>query len=142
MLVFCASVTSDGTTSTLTSGSLTLTTAPPPTAPTNAAIASVPTPTAVARPLVEIVATDGSGATQAATAVRSAVEPSEYCPMAANCCVCPTRIETVSGTTVMLMSRGTTVNVAWPDVDSNVAEIVVVSGTPAVARPDGEIAPT
>jgi hypothetical protein len=50
---------------------------------------AVPAATAVINPLLLTVATDGFDELQVACVVISLVVPSEYMPMALNCCVTP-----------------------------------------------------
>jgi hypothetical protein len=63
--------------------------------------------TAVDRPLLSIVATSGA-AVQVTADVRSAVELSEYVPMAVNCLVKPVAMTEAAGSTSIATSAGAT----------------------------------
>lgn len=71
-----------------------------------AVILVVPTATPVAKPVELIVAVAGVALTHVTWELTSAVEPSEYVPMAVNCCVEPTaRFAGVAGVTVIVDRR-------------------------------------
>ena len=63
--------------------------------------------------------------------------PSEYVPVAVNCCVPPTTIVGFAGVIAIELSVGTvcTVNVVLPVTPASVAERVVLPADTAVARP-------
>jgi hypothetical protein len=108
----------------------------PVTPPDVAEMVVVPTATVLARPPVAIVAVPASVEAQVAEAVRSAVEPSEYVPVAVNCCVTPAATTGFAGVTAMEASTGgSTVSVALPVTPPEAAEIVAVPGAWVVARP-------
>ena len=69
-----------------------------------AAIVVVPARTPVASPEPLIVATAVLDEDHATWPVRSCVEPSEYLPVALNCCVAPGESEAFAGATVMEVS--------------------------------------
>jgi hypothetical protein len=71
-----------------------------------------PATTAVAIPVVAIVATVVLVELQVTVAVRSAVELSEYVPVAVNCWVAPTVLLGLAGVTAMDESVGVVVGVA------------------------------
>ncbi len=58
--------------------------------PEVAVMIAVPAATAVTRPLLLTVATDGFDELQVTCVVISLIVPYEYMPMAVNCCVTPT----------------------------------------------------
>src|SRR5947208_1659608 len=60
-----------------------------------------PADTPVARPAAETVATDVLEEDQAALDERSFVVPSEYVPVALNCCVAPAAMEGFAGVTAI-----------------------------------------
>ena len=66
-----------------------------------AVIEDVPAATAVRSPVAEIVVTDGEADAQVEVAVRSAVLPSEYVPVAVSWSVAPRATEIVAGPTAM-----------------------------------------
>ena len=95
--------------------------------PKVAVMVAVPAATAVARPLVLTVATDGLDEVQVTCVLISRLVPSEYEPVAANCWVLPAGTLGVSGVTdiedkVALV----TVRVAVPDLPLKAAVMVVV----------------
>jgi len=117
---------------------LTVTVAPVlPVTPLNVAeIVVVPPPCPEARPPDEIVATRLFDELQVALDVTFAVVLLLYVAVAVNCCVDPLAKLGSEGVTAMLVSvAATTVNVALPACPLSVAEIVVLPGESAVARP-------
>jgi hypothetical protein len=95
-----------------------------------------PTATAVARPPLLTVATDGFDELQVACEVRSFVVPSENVPVAANCWVAPILILGVGGVRDMEdRVADVTVRVVLPEVLPELAVTVVVPKATAVARP-------
>ena len=61
----------------------------PETVPEVAVMVAVPAATAVTTPLLLTVATDGFDELQVTCVVISLIVPSEYMPVALNCCVTP-----------------------------------------------------
>jgi len=76
------------------------------TAPWEAVMEVAPAERAVARPEEPIVATVLSELTQVAVEVRSTVLESLKVPVAVNCWICPSSIETVVGVTAMEVKVG------------------------------------
>src|SRR5215469_18109053 len=64
----------------------------------------VPVPTAVASPAALIVATVVVAEFQVTCAVRSVTDPSEYIPVAVNCCVRPFGMDGLPGVTAIVCS--------------------------------------
>src|SRR5260370_10865090 len=110
--------------------------------PLVAEIVEVPTPTAVASPVLLIVAT--VPVAEAHTALLSTcVELSLNVPVAVNCCVAPLLIDGFAGVTAMDTSvAGVTVSSVEPVMLPLVAEIVEVPTPAAVASPVLLIDPT
>ncbi len=95
-----------------------------------------PTPAAVARPPVVIVATLVVTELQVALLVRSCVLKSEKVPVAVNCCVNPLAIEGLAGVTAIEVKVGaTTVRVVEPVTPESVALMLEVPVATAVASP-------
>jgi hypothetical protein len=82
-------------------GGITDSVALPFTDPELAVTVTSPTETAFAKPPALMVATAGSEIVQETEFVIVAVDPSEYFPVAANCLVCPIRIDALVGVTVI-----------------------------------------
>src|SRR5260370_1282824 len=103
--------------------------------PLVAEIVEVPTPTAVASPVLLIVAT--VPVAEAHTALLSTcVELSLNVPVAVNCCVAPLPIDGFAGVTAMDASvAGVTVSSVEPVMLPLVAEIVEVPTPTVVAKP-------
>ncbi len=112
--------------------------------PEVAVMVVVPTETAVARPLLSIVATAGLDEVQVTCMVISLFVPLLYVPVAANCCRAPTGILGLTG--VMIKEdrvAGITVRIVVPAETAleklfgmvEVAVMVVVPAETAVARP-------
>ena len=81
---------------------LTVSVAVPVMLPDAAEMTVLPTVTAVALPVAAlIVAVAGVPDVQVQELVRTWVEPSEYCPVAVNCCCCPAVRPAGFGVTVM-----------------------------------------
>jgi hypothetical protein len=68
--------------------------------PEDALIIEVPAPRLVVKPFAAIVATVGVSDIQNAVSVMSRVVPSEYRPVAVNCCVEPFEIDGLDGVTI------------------------------------------
>ena len=123
--------------------------APPEVLPEVAAMVVVPAATAVARPLLLTVATDGFEELQVTCAVTSKLVPSEYVPVAVNCWMTPigmlelaeiTRMEDrVAEDTVREVPPERLPKVVlpmiMPEVAVRVTAMVVVPAATAVARP-------
>ncbi len=109
----------------------------PLTPPSVAEMVVVPTATAVARPVVApIVAAATFVDAHATCVVTFCVEPSEYVPVAMNCCVSPAATLGLAGVTAMELSvAASTVSVVLPVTLPAVAEMVVVPAATVVARP-------
>jgi hypothetical protein len=103
-----------------------------------AIIVVVPDDTAVAKPPgLLIVATVGVEEFHVAVAFTFCVLPSEYVPVAVNCCVPPTAMDALAGVTAMLIRLGApvTVNSAVPVMEPEVAVIVDAPTAAPVANP-------
>ena len=101
-----------------------------------AEIVDVPPPCPVARPPDEIVATGVFDELQVTLDVTFAVVLLLYVAVAVNCCMAPLAKLGSEGVTAMAVNVGaTTVNFALPACPLSVAEIVVLPGESAVARP-------
>ena len=95
-----------------------------------------PVATAVARPLPLTVATDGLDEVQKTCLVRSWLVPSEYMPDAVNCRVAPTGTLGLAGVTDMEdRIAEVTVRVVLPGIVPEMAVMVAVPATAAVAKP-------
>ena len=110
--------------------------APPEVLPEVAEMVVVPAATAVARPLLLTVATDGFEELQVTCAVTSKLVPSEYAPVAVSCWVTPIgMLELADVTRMEDRVAEVTVREAPPGIPPEVAEMVVVPAATAVARP-------
>ena len=108
----------------------------PETFPDVAVAVVVPTATLLARPALLMVATPLSPVLQTAEFVMSRVLPSLYVAVAANCCVVPFANDELAGATAIDSRFGVvTVRRVEPDVDPDVAVIVVVPWVADAARP-------
>jgi len=104
--------------------------------PEVAVMVAVPAATAVARPLLLTVATDGLDELQMTCGVTSWFVPSEYVPEAANCGVNPTGMLRSAGVTEMEdRVAWVTVRAVLPETVPEVAVMVAVPAATAVARP-------
>ena len=82
----------------------------------------VPVPTALAKPVLLMVATEVFEELQVAVLVRFCVLPSLYVPMAVNCCIVPLGIEVLAGVTAIEeRTGGVTVNVVEPVTEPEAA---------------------
>lgn len=79
-----------------------------------AVMVAAPTVTAVARPLLLIVATEVLDEVQMTCVVISRLVPSEYVPVAVNCWLTPKGVFGLAGVKAMDNSAGTTVRVTLP----------------------------
>ncbi len=103
--------------------------------PEDAVMVVVPRLCELATP-ANTVATAGAEELHAAVAVRILVLPSEYVPVAVNCCVVPSGIEALDGATAMdTKTRGVTVRVVFPVTLGATAEMVVEPVRIEVPRP-------
>src|SRR5216684_62412 len=127
----CAEVTASDT----SVAGVTVSSVEPVMLPLVAEIVEVPTPTAVASPVLLIVAT--VPVAEAHTALPSTcVELSLNVPVAVNCCVAPLPIDGFAGVTAMEVSvAAVTVSSVEPVMLPLVAEIVEVPTPTAVANP-------
>ena len=100
---------------------LTVSAVDPFTPPQVAWIVEVPAPTAVANPVLLIVATEVFEEPQATEFVRFCVEPSLYFPVAVNCWVVPSGMEGLAGVTA---------------IDDSTAAAVMVSVVKPVTEPE------
>jgi len=116
----------------------------PEVLPEVAVMVVVPVETAKPRPLLSIVATDGLDELQVTCVVISMLVPLLYVPMALNCCMAPTGILGLTGTTAMEdRVAEVTVRVVLPEVPLvekllgavEAAVMVTVPMEAAVARP-------
>jgi hypothetical protein len=97
---------------------------------------AVPPATAVARPLLSILATNVLDELQVTCVVTSWLVPSEYAPEAANCWVDPTCIFRLADVTDMEdRVAEVTVRVVLPAIVPEVAVMIGVPAATAVARP-------
>jgi len=108
----------------------------PETLPKVAVMVVVPAATAVASPLLLVVATDGSEGVQVTCGVISRLIPSVYVPMAVNCRVTPTAILGLAGV-IDINDRIAEVTVMFvpPEMIPAVAVMVAAPVATAVARP-------
>ena len=112
-------------------------------APKAASIVVCPTATAVASPVVLIVATPGADELHAAALVTLCVLASLYVPVAVNCCVANTMIKAFAGVTVIDSNAGpVTERVVEPRIEFKAAAIVVPPGETLVASPAALIVAT
>ncbi len=104
--------------------------------PEFAAIIAVPSPVLVARPAVDMIATDVSDEPQATEAVMFCVLPLLNVPVAVNCLLDPRAIDGFADATAMETSAAeVTVKVVDPVMEPEVAVIVVDPWPALVARP-------
>jgi ABC-type proline/glycine betaine transport system permease subunit len=97
---------------------------------------TVPPATAVARPLLSILATNVLDELQTTRPFISWLVPSEYSPKAVNCWVNPTWILGLTGVTnTEDRVAEVTVRVVLLEIAPEVAVMVAVAGAMAVARP-------
>src|SRR6266851_4058746 len=116
-------------------GGVTVSSVEPVMLPLVAEIVEVPTPAAVASPVLLIVATVPVAEAHAAL-LSPCVELSLNVPVAVNCCVAPLVIDGFAGVTAMEVSvAGVTVSSVEPLMLPLVAEIVEVPTPTAVASP-------
>ena len=108
----------------------------PEVAPEVAVMIAVPAATAVAKPLLLTVATDGLDELQMTCGVISWLVPSEYVPEAVNCGVNPTGMLRSAGVTDMEdRVAWVTVRAVLPETVPEVAVMVAVPAARVVARP-------
>jgi hypothetical protein len=108
-----------------------------------AVIVLVPRDLLVASPPLEIVATAGADDVQVAELVRSCVLPSEYVPVAVNCCVVPSTMEGSTGVTASDTSAACpTLSSAEAVMTPEVAVIVTVPAPRPVDNPLAAIVAT
>ncbi len=104
--------------------------------PEVAEIVLVPAATPVARPAAVMVATPVLEEAHVTCPVMFFVLPSEYVPVALNCCVAPVKIVGSAGVTAIDVSVAVcTVRTVLPVIPLKVAEIVLVPAATPVARP-------
>ena len=99
-----------------TLAAFTLTDAVPEIEPEVAVIVEVPRPPPVIKPVLSIVATPATEELQRALAVRFLLEPSEYLPVAVNCCRVPNGMEGSEGVTAIdtnFTTGDVTVRTVW-----------------------------
>src|SRR5262245_17629124 len=102
-----------------------------------------PPATAVARPVLLIVATAGVADAHVTTLVRFCVELSVNVPVAVNCRVWPFAMVGLAGVTATDCSAAAaTVRTVEPLTPPNVAEMADVPVATAVAKPEPEIVAT
>src|SRR5206468_3033742 len=108
-----------------------------PVTPTQVALIwEVPWAIPVARPTALIIATAAFEETHVTELVRLWVLPSEYVPVAANCCVVPLAIDGFAGVTAIdTNAAGPTVRLVLPVTPPKLDRIRVVPGATPVARP-------
>ena len=122
---------------------VTVSTVEPLMLPSVALIVDVPTATPVARPVAPTVAVAGVPEAQVTDPVRSAVELSEYVPVATNCWVSPAAIDGLAGVTAMLCNAAAvTVNTVEPLMSPTVALTLEVPTATPWARPVAPIVAT
>jgi hypothetical protein len=116
---------------------LTVSVVEPLTEPEAAWIVEVPAPTAVAKPVPLIVATELFEELQATEFLRFCVLPSLYVPVAVNCCVAPLEMIGFVGVTTIDVSTAAavTVKVVEPLTEPDAASIVELPAPTAVAKP-------
>jgi hypothetical protein len=115
---------------------VTVSVAKPVTLPEAALIVVAPVATLLARPPLAIVATFGAEEPQLAELVRFCVLPSEYVPVAVNCCCVPNAIEGAAGVTAIDTNTGAvTVNAVEPTILPEIAVIVAAPVVNALAKP-------
>ena len=107
----------------------------------DAVIFAVPTATAVAKPVEEIVAAAGVSLAQVTWELISAVEPSQLIPVTEYCCVAPTAIVTgTAGPTTIEDSDITVIVKLWLVTPFRVAVISVVPSAKPVTMPILQVA--
>ena len=107
-----------------------------PETPEVALMVAEPFATAVTRPLPLTVATDGMDEVQKTCLVMSWLVPSEYMPDAVNCWMAPTGTLGLAGVTDMEdRIAEVTVRVVLPGIVPEMAVMVAVPATAAVAKP-------
>jgi len=105
--------------------------------PNVAVITLVPCATAVAKPLLLMVATVAAEDAQVTVLVRFWVLPSVYLPVAVNCCVNPLATAGFAGVTAIEAKVGAvTVSVVESFTEPKLARIVVAPGATVVASPE------
>jgi hypothetical protein len=115
----------------------------PVTPPSVALTVLPPSASAMARPVLVILATATLDDAQAADAVRFCVVPSEYVPVATNCSVNPLATLGLTGVSAIdVTTAGVTVNVVVPLIEPSVAAMVVEPVVSVDARPLAEIVAT
>src|ERR1700694_2761626 len=130
------SIAFDCTRSETGAGAVTVSRVVPLTLPTVAVIVVGPGARVVAAPVALIVATVVADELHVAVAVKSAVVPSLFVPVAANCCSVPFATEGFAGVTAIETRDGAvTVSVAVPCTVPEAAVIVVGPGVRVVAPP-------
>ena len=103
---------------------------------TVAVMVAVPPPTAVARPLLSILAANILDELQMTLPFRSWLVPSEYSPKAVNCWVNPTWILGLTGATnTEDRVADVTVRLVLREIVPEVAVMVAIPGAMAVAKP-------
>ena len=105
---------------------MTLKVVEPVTVPDIAGIVAFPTPTAVATPEALIVATPVFEDVQLTEPVKFSAEPSLKVPVAVNCWAEPVVSASLAGVTWMELKVPSTSSGVLPDIDPEVAVIVVV----------------
>ena len=115
---------------------MTVSTVEPLTSPSVALMLDGPIATPVARPLAPIVATELVAEAQVTEPVMTAVELSEYVPVATNCWVSPAAIDGFTGVTAMLCNvAAVTVSTVEPLTPPSVALMLDVPTATPWARP-------
>jgi hypothetical protein len=109
----------------------------PETAPNFAEITEEPAATAVANPVAaSMVAAAGVADAQGAVFVRSCDVPSEYVPVAVNCCVWPAATDGVAGViAIAVRVAAVTDTVTFVVTEFSVAEMTALPGPAAVTTP-------
>ena len=128
----------DTDTATNTFGNTVITAVPERAAAESPAVmVAAPVATAVARPVEDTDAVDGLEDDHVTVPVRSVVEPSEYTPVASNCCDAPTGTLAAGGATVTATNTfGNTVMTAAPDRSAAESAAVIVAAPVATAITD------
>jgi hypothetical protein len=113
-------------------------------APEVAVINDEPGVFAVAKPEALMVATLAVPELHVTEVVRSAVEPSLYVPLAANCCVRPAATEGEAGVTLIVFSEGGNLFVppAPPEQDVKAETASNVKAPRTTRRPAGDERPS
>ena len=130
------------TTATSTAGNTVITAVPDRSAAESVAvIVAAPIATPVTKPEADTVAAPVSDDDHVTVLVRSAVEPSEYTPVAVSCWVSPAGTFATGGvTTTATNTAGKTVITAVPEIsdDGSVAVIVAAPIATPVTKPDDD----